>query len=107
MERREFLKISCSLCIGLSAGLMTSGLSSCSSLPIYQAERKNNTIAVPLSLFVKDEIYIIRPNNFEYDIALQRQDNGNFTALLLRCTHAANQLTYAGNSYTCSLHGSA
>ena len=32
--------------------------------------------------------------------------DNSFEALLLQCTHQANQLTPNGNGYTCSLHGS-
>ena len=106
MERRDFLKTSCSLCVGLSAGLMMSGLSSCSSLPLYKTEVKHNTIRVPQSLFAENDVQIIRPDNFEYDIALHKQRDGNYAALLLRCTHAANQLTLVGGMYRCNLHGS-
>ena len=107
MERREFLRASCSLCMILGSGLVMSELSSCSSLPIYKTVMSNNTVAVPLSLFVENDFHIIRPNNFEYDIALRRLDDGSYTAILLRCTHADNQLTYTGSEYFCSVHGSA
>jgi len=90
----------------LSAGFAISGLSSCSPLPIYTAELDNNTIRVPLSLFAEGDFHIIRPNNFEYDIGLHKQKDGSFLALLLRCTHAANQLNYTGNGFVCKVHGS-
>ena len=93
MKRRDFLKASCSLCLTLGAGLLTSGISSCSSGTMYKAEKKENTITVPLSLFAEDRFHIIRPTDFEYDIAVQQENDGSFTALLLRCTHASNQLT--------------
>jgi Rieske Fe-S protein len=106
MERRDFLKTTCSFCLTLGTGILTSGLSSCSSGTIYNAEKTGNTIAVPLSLFAENPFHIIRSNNFDYDIALRQEENGTYTALLLRCTHAANQLISKGNSFTCSLHGS-
>ncbi len=107
MERREFLTSSCSLCAGLGTALLISGLSSCATNSLYTAEIENNSVHVPLSLFSENDFQIIRPKNFSYDIAIQKLENGSFAALLLSCTHAANQLTFTGNSYFCKLHGSA
>ena len=60
-----------------------------------------------LGTISENDFQIIRPKNFSYDIAIQKLENGSFTALLLSCTHAANQLTFTGNSFFCKLHGSA
>jgi len=106
MERREFIKAACSLCVLLSSGLMADALSSCAPYPVYEAVVANSRIVVPISILGKDDIKIIRANNLDYDIALQRESNGSYTALLLRCTHASNPLKYTGSEFVCSLHGS-
>ena len=106
MERREFLKKSCSACVAIGAGLMMGSLSSCASVSIYKTVINENKIAVPVSLFASADLQIIRPTDSEYDIALRKELNGNYTALLLRCTHAANQLNSSGNGFYCTLHGS-
>ena len=90
----------------VGAGLVLGDLTSCSSLPVYKTEIENSTLKVPLSLFTENTFRIIRPENFDYDIAVQKQKDGSYNALLLRCTHAANQLTYTGSGYSCNLHGS-
>ena len=41
-----------------------------------------------------------------YNIGLKKENDGTYTALLLRCTHADNQLIPAGNGFKCTLHGS-
>ena len=107
MERREFLRKSCSLCMALGGRLVVSQLSSCSPLPIYDTVMNGNKIVVPLSLFIENDFQIIRPKNFEYDIALRKLDERSYRAILLRCTHADNQLTYSGGGYYCNAHGSA
>src|SRR5713101_9724578 len=104
MERREFIKTSCSLCIALGAGALTNVLSSCSPLPVYRTEIRDNTIVVPLSLFAENDFQIIRPGNFGYDIALRKLDSGSYLALLLRCTHADTHLNYNCNDFFCRLH---
>jgi Rieske Fe-S protein len=107
MERREFIKKSCSVCIAISAGLlMGSSLSSCSSVSVYKTASNQNKITVPVSLFAAADLQIIRLRDSEYDIALRKEQDGNYTALLLRCTHADNQLNSTGNGFYCTLHGS-
>jgi Rieske Fe-S protein len=106
MERRRFIKSACSLCILIGSGMLAGELTGCASQPTYKTTTQNNTIIVPLSLFAASEIQIIQPEHFVYNIALRKHSNGSFSALVLRCTHADNPLTFAGNTYRCSLHGS-
>lgn len=106
MERREFLKKACVICAALNSGILLSSLSSCASFPVYDTVINDKKISVPSSLFVKEKVQIIRANDFTYDIALEKQKDGSYLALLLRCTHASNQLNFTGNGFVCPLHGS-
>ncbi len=106
MERRDFLKTSCSFCVLASAAVALGPLASCSRLPMYKTVIHENKITVPFSMFAETTLLIVRPSEFEYDIALQKELDGTFTALLLRCTHADNELTSTGDGFVCSLHGS-
>lgn len=106
MERRDFIRQTCSFCLLAGAGVLTGALSSCATLPAYQTAISNNQVSVPVSLFDKADLQLIQPKNFYYNIALKKESNGTYTALLLRCTHADNQLTTTGNGFHCSLHGS-
>jgi Rieske Fe-S protein len=83
-----------------------SSMSSCVSFPIYKTLIIDNKISVPVSLFTYSELQIIRSKTSEYDIALRKEKNETYTAILLRCTHADNQLTSTGNGFVCNLHGS-
>ena len=107
MERKDFLKTTCGLCIGIGAGLLITELAACSHLPIYKTEVQNNKVTVPLSLFATTDLQIISPKGLDYDLAIRKQANDTYTALLMRCTHADNPLQSSGNGYSCSLHGSA
>jgi nitrite reductase/ring-hydroxylating ferredoxin subunit len=106
MDRRNFLKQSCVACIAIGAGVTIGSLSSCATLPVYQTAVDANKIIVPVSLFAQTDFRIVQPQNFFYNIGLQKEKDGTYTALLLRCTHADNQLTPTGNGYKCNLHGS-
>ena len=90
----------------ISTGILMETFSSCATVAIYKTEIADNKIAVPVSLFAKTDLQIINAKNNKYDIALRKEKNGSYSALLLRCTHANNPLMKTGTGFTCSLHGS-
>ena len=51
-------------------------------------------------------VWLIVAAVFLYDIAVEKNEDNNFRALLMQCTHQENQLTQQGNGFHCSLHGS-
>ena len=106
MQRREFLKTTCSCCLATSAGLLLGSLSSCASLPMLDAAVVDHKITVPFSAFAESEYQILRPKGLLFDIALHKETDGTFRALVLQCTHASTQLTPTGDGYTCPAHGS-
>jgi nitrite reductase/ring-hydroxylating ferredoxin subunit len=106
MERREFLKASCSYCLAASTGLIVTSLSSCTAPPMLDAAVIDNRITVPHSAFARSDYQILRPSGLLFDIGLHRESDGTFRALLLQCTHASTQLTPTGDGYTCPAHGS-
>lgn len=106
MDRRNFIKQSCTVCVALGAGISIASLSSCATASVYQSAIESGKVSVPVSLFAQNDFRIIQPNKFFYSIGLQKEKDGTYTALLLRCTHADNQLTATGKGYQCSLHGS-
>jgi len=106
MRRRLFLKDACSLCIAAGAGLLSGGLISCSSYSVYRTRVQDAEITVPLSIFSTGPLQILRADDIEYDIAVRQNTDGSFLALLLRCTHADNEVVPAGQGFACSVHGS-
>lgn len=110
MQRRSFIKGACRICLlGATAASIGADLASCSpaaGTTTFKPAITGNKIEVPLSLFESQSFKIISPDKFQYEIAIEKKQDGNFKALLLRCTHQENQLTTTGNGYTCSLHGS-
>jgi len=96
------------MCVAMGAGMIALGaLSSCATLPAYKTAIADNKVSVPVSLFAQSNFQLIQPKNSYYNIGLKKEPDGTYTALLLKCTHADNQLTATGNGYKCSLHGSA
>jgi Rieske Fe-S protein len=106
MDRRDFVKQSCIACMAMGAGMVIGSLSSCATLPVYKTVVDSNKVIVPASLFAQSDFQVIQPKDMFYNIALRKEKDGTYTALLLRCTHADNQLNSTGNGFKCSLHGS-
>lgn len=108
MDRKEFLKRSCHGCLFGTAGLLLPSLTGCSpaAFNVYKTAAADNIIELPLSLFEKNSLQIVRPQGWQYDIAVQKKAEGNYTAILMECTHMENQLTASQNGFSCSLHGS-
>jgi len=109
MERRAFLKSSCNICMLLTAGLILPMLPGCgpAAYQVIHTEIHDDLIQVPLTVFAQSPLQLVRPNGWLYAIAVRKKEDNTWSALLLKCTHQDNQLTTAGNGYTCSLHGSA
>lgn len=107
MHRRKFISSSCKICLLGAAGYSFMQLESCSpATAVYKTPITNGNLNVPLTLFDKGSLQIVRPNGWYYDVALQKNEDNSYTALLLQCTHQENQLRPTGSGYHCSLHGS-
>ncbi len=107
MQRRNFLSSSCKICLLGAAGFSLIQMGSCSpAAAVYKTAITNGELNVPLSFFEKSSLQIVRPNGWFYDVAVQKNQDNSYTALLLQCTHQDNQLTPTSSGYHCSLHGS-
>lgn len=107
MNRKEFISSSCKICLLGAAGFSLIQLESCSpSSSIYKTTITNGDLNVPMNLFDKSSLQIIRTAGWYYDVAVQKNQDDSYTALLLQCTHQENQLTPTGTGYHCNLHGS-
>lgn len=90
-----------------SGFIMSALLSACKTpLGVIKANSSNNHVTIPLAEFALADYKLVRVNNYNYDLAVQKRADGTFHVLVLKCTHAAQPLTKTGNSYYCTLHGS-
>ncbi|MEO8772116.1 MAG: Rieske (2Fe-2S) protein [Ferruginibacter sp.] len=111
MERRDFLKGACRICLlGAAIGTVSTNLTSCSPKiagnNTFRPVVNNNQVEVPLSIFDNNAFQVISPAKYEFEISVEKKPDNTYKALLLKCTHYQHQLTTTGNGFTCSLHGS-
>ncbi len=110
MNRKEFLKSSCSgACVAMSSGFLMSALLAACKTPlgvIKTSADKDNMVVIPVSAFGQSDYKLVRVSNYNYDLAIQKKEDGTFFALVMMCTHASQPLTKTGNKYYCAMHGS-
>ena len=108
MQRRQFLKASCNVCILGAAGFAMPALNGCgpAKMAVYKTSVLNKQVQVPLGLFTTSALQIVRPEGWYYDIAVEKKVDNTYSAVLMQCTHQENQLVVTGSGFTCSLHGS-
>ncbi|HTN46429.1 MAG TPA: Rieske (2Fe-2S) protein [Flavipsychrobacter sp.] len=110
MKRRDFIKKSCGSCAAMSVGLLfgSSFLESCgvAKLSVVKATPKDGKVSFPENSFDAGSTKLVRVADYPFDIAVKRQADNSFLALVLMCTHAGYPLVKSGNSFYCTLHGS-
>ena len=108
--RRDFLKTTGRLAIA-SCGVTTlmgliEGCSACKNISL--TEDQEGKIVVKKSEFGMEKFVILKPYSagIPADIYLAKLPDGNFTALLMLCTHKQCDLKSTGITLTCPCHGS-
>lgn len=111
MDRKAFLQ----LCGGSCLGLVGISLSqACSPTKHIQSTSLNNEVKILKSEFNRSEketakfrkSIITKVNGLDYPIVIYRFSDSSYSALLLRCSHQANELSMNGDILSCSAHGS-
>lgn len=112
MDRREFVKRSCVIC--LSGGVIPLTLSGCSTTHYVSGLIETYGISIPKSEFTylkKDRpatrSYIIVQNDkVAFPIYVYRFSENEYSALWMQCSHQGNELQAFGEQLHCPAHGS-
>ena len=109
MDRKSFLTTACKGACGLMAsGFLLSVLGESCKTPagVVRTRSANGLVKIPLAEFTASAYKLVRVSDYNYDLAIQKNDDGSYTILVLKCSHAAQPLTRTGANYYCTLHGS-
>lgn len=112
MDRKEFLKVcgfSCLSIFGLSGIIQ-----SCGTTHYANSNLQGNRLVISKKEFeiaeketIKYRSHIVsKVEGINYPIVIYRNQNEDYSALLLRCSHQGAELTVSGDVLTCSAHGS-
>jgi Rieske Fe-S protein len=86
----------------------SSFLTSCSAtkLAVVKATPVDGKVSFPEADFSDGSSKLVRVSGYPFDLAVKKQADSSYVALVLMCTHAGQPLVKAGGSYYCTLHGS-
>ena len=112
MDRREFLKNSCTAC--LSATLLTGMISSCTSTKYISGNLGKDGLTIDTNEFIDKQkgntayrpFIVVRNDALQYPICVYRVDENNYSALWMSCTHQGAELQASGEFLQCPAHGS-
>lgn len=111
MNRRTFAG-TCLSC--LSSSLMVPLLNGCQAVHYATGTLEENGLSVSKAEFIhmKKDREIVRPyiivrhRALQFPLYLYRFGDGEYAALLMKCTHKGNELNASGDHLSCSAHGS-
>lgn len=103
MNRKDFIQASCS---ALGLGILAQLGAACSSYKIFKTTLDGAVIRIPVSEFLVESTRVVRVQNLEYDILVQKIEPNLFSAVLLKCTHHDWNLVAGKSAIHCTAHGS-
>ena len=105
-SRREFMKAAC----GAGAATLCGGLSftiiGCSTVPTITPFQEGNDLRFSEEAFADQTFVIVETGFLKSPIAVHKNEDGSYTAVLLRCTHKACRPQVFEYSLDCPCHGS-
>ena len=112
MDRRKFIKNSCTACI--SATALAAVLSSCSSTRYISGALGKDGLTIDANEFVTKQngkttyrsFIIVRNESLQFPICVYRFSDKDYSALWMRCTHQGTELQASGDYLHCTAHGS-
>ena len=112
MDRKNFLKKSCSACLSLT--VISSMVSSCLSTKYVTGKVAKDGITIDKDDFkIKQKggtayssFVIVRNEILKYPICIYRMNNDEYIALWMQYTHQGAELQASGDVLQCSAHGS-
>ncbi len=92
--------------MALGAGIVSTSLASCSSLPVIQSQINGDRIGFDATNFTEEiTAILLRTKKFEHDILVIKNGSAAFRALYMECTHNKYGLSSNKSQIFCTSHG--
>ena len=104
-SRRQFIRTACGTASAAVCGGVSLTMTGCSTVSSMTPEIRDGGLSVPVSVLSEVASVILR-RGLRPPIVIHRNEAGNYTALLLRCTHKACRPEVFEYSLDCPCHGS-
>lgn len=109
MERRTFIRFGSMACLaGVAVG---TGLVGCAGARYVEGTIEGEFLRVPLGALTGSDgqplkHIVVRNATLKWPVAVYREADGAYKALLMRCTHQGAQLKAGDGELTCAAHNS-
>jgi len=103
-SRRKFIRDSALAIGGICCGTVL--LNGCSPFVYAEHTVEENRVVVSKVGFGENNHVIIKMDNLKKPVYIGKLDDGNYSALLMECTHKRCTVRPAGNILHCPCHGS-
>lgn len=112
MQRREFIKNTCTACLSLT--VLSTLVSSCVATKYISGELGKDGLTISKDEFkVKQKggtayssFIIVRNDALQFPICIYRLNENDYSALWMKCTHQGAELQASGDVLQCPAHGS-
>lgn len=112
MDRRDFIKRSCTACLSVTA--ISSLVSSCSLTQYVPGKLGKDGLTINKDDFKVSQkggtayssFIIVRNDALKYPVCVYRVNEQEYHALWMKCTHQGAELKASGDVLQCSAHGS-
>ena len=112
MQRREFIKNTCTACLSLT--VLSTLVSSCVATKYISGELGKDGLTISKEEFkVKQKggtayssFIIVRNDALQFPICVYRLNENEYSALWMKCTHQGAELQASGDVLQCPAHGS-
>ncbi len=103
-SRRKFIRNSAMIIGGISCGPVL--LNGCSPFVYAEHSVEENRVVVSKATFGENNHVIIKMDNLKKPVYIGKLDDGNYSALLMECTHKHCTVRPIGTILHCPCHGS-
>jgi len=112
MHRRDFIKTYCFTCAAaIGASVLLPSCTTSKYITNFSVEK--NILAVKKAEFtvvkkektIEQKYILLKPEGFNFPIAVYKINQNEYTALLLECTHQGCELTPYETTLVCPCHG--
>lgn len=101
MERREFLRNTVAFCGALSLF----SIEGCTPSRSVTGEFENGKLKIKKIDFAQDKWIVVNSNKTNGPVLLSKNDQGEYSAVLMICTHKQCEVKPAGTLLSCPCHG--
>jgi cytochrome b6-f complex iron-sulfur subunit len=111
MNRRNFIGTACLVCTGAGISWLLQACTSHRYISDFTiAENKLTVKKTSFTLLKKEKAIqqkyvLLKPEQFQFPIALYKLNENEYQAVLLQCTHQGCELTAYENMMVCPCHG--